>query len=471
MKYIIWVEYKDQIYQKSRLKNLYSYIESHLGEISFYLTLTLVVLWALPGTIAIRHFLIGLGFLFSCFFLVQNWLLLFSRSAIPLFIFLALFIWVISHYLWIGTDSQVQLKELKSIWLRVLGSAGMAIAMGIYLQQVRHRQKLLMISFLSIPIFTICYYLYGSYKSHHLLIPNDFVGLYLINKVNVAFFSVICVAICCASFLWGLLTQNTNSKNNYFKFALFGVVIALTSAILASSKNGVGISLMLLSLTVLCGFFVVIKDKRFNVNNTIKLLLIPALTFMAFTYHSNYASPGWTHLVKDIQVSVQIEKYQNWKDTPKLGFPQRQDGGYVAGNTYERFAWGTKGIELIQKYPLGYGTINQGSFRPLLIRDGINYPHYNQTHSGWIDFGLAFGIPGLIILFSALIGTIIFALKKKDYLSMVAIWLSTAIFLACWLEEVSFKHTFEIWMFLIAFVCSSVIQLPHQEPSDLVPIN
>jgi hypothetical protein len=205
--------------------------------------LALVVLWALPGTIAIRHFLIGLGFLFSCFFLVQNRLLLFSRSAIPLFIFLALFIWVISHYLWIGTDSLVQLKELKSIWLRVLGSTAMAIATGIYLQQVRHRQKLLIICFLSIPIFTICYYLYGSYKSHHLLIPNDFVGLYLINKVNVAFFSVICVAICCASFLWGLLTQNTNSKNNYFKFALFGVVIALTSAILASSKNGVGISL------------------------------------------------------------------------------------------------------------------------------------------------------------------------------------------------------------------------------------
>jgi hypothetical protein len=76
----------------------------------------------------------------------------------------------------------------------------------------------------------------------------------------------------------------------------------------------------------------------------------------------------------------------------------------------------------------------------------------------------------LVILFGALFGTIYFAMKKKDYLSMVAFWISIAILLACWVEEVSFKHTFEIWMFLIAFVCTSVIQLPSDENSGLVPV-
>ena len=447
-----------------------SYIYGHLGEISFYLTVVLMVLWALPGTIAIRHSLMGLGFLFSTLFLFKNRSLLYSTSAIPVFIFLALFFWVIAHYLWIGADSQVQLKELTSLWLRVLGGVLMAMATGIFLQRVRQQQTLLMISFFSIPIFTIGYYLFASYKSHYFMVPNDFVGLYLINKVNVAFFSVICTGICCASFLWVLLPYTHNQESNHFKFTLFGVVIALMSGILASSKNGVGISIVLLVLAVLCGLYFIIRNQRSKVKSTIQLLLIPTVIFVAFTYHSNYAAPGWTHLVEDIKVSVQIDKYQNWKDTPKLGFPKRPDGGDIAGNTYERFAWGIKGIELIQKYPLGYGTINQGSFRHLLIRDGINYPHYNQTHSGWIDFGLAFGIPGLVILMSALFGTIILALKKKDYLSMVAIWLSIAIFLAGCLEEISFKHTFEIWMFLIAFVCASVIRLPQQEQADLVPI-
>ena len=470
MKYIIWVEHNHQIIQKSQFKNLLSYIYGHLGEISFYITIALMVLWALPGTIAIRHSLIGLGFLFSALFLFKNRSLLFSTSAIPIFTFLTLFFWVIAHYLWVGTDLQVQLKELTSLWLRVLGGVSMAMATGIYLQRVRHQQTLLTISFFSIPIFTICYYLFGSYKDHHFLLPNDFVGLYLINKVNTAFFSVICVGICCASFLWGLLPQTPKRKNNYFKFALVGVVIALMSAILASSKNGVGISLLLLSLAILWGLYFVSRSQRLNRRHFIELIILPLVIFVAFSYHSNYAMPGWSHLVEDIQVAVQIDQYQNWKDTPKLGFPKRSDGGDVAGNTYERFAWGTKGIELIQKYPLGYGTINQGSFRPLLIRDGINYPHYNQTHSGWIDFGLAFGIPGLVILLSALLGTITLAVKKKDYLSMVAIWLSITIFLAGWLEEISFKHTFEIWMFLIAFVCASVIRSPQQEQPESVPI-
>jgi hypothetical protein len=461
---------KHQIIQKAFPKNILSNIDSHLGEISFYLTVALMLIWALPGTIAIRHSLLLLGFLFSGLYLIKNRTRMLSISSLPLFIFLILFFWVIAHYLWIGTDSQVQLKELTSLWLRVLGGITMAIATGIFLQRAHHLQKLLLISFFSIPIFTILFYLYGSYKSHYFLIPNDFVGLYLANKVNTAFFSVICVAIGCASFLWGLLTQIPKGKNNYFKFALLGALISLMSAVLASSKNGVGISLVLLSFAALCGLYIIIRNQQLNIKYAIQILFIPIVIFIAFTNHSKYAAPGWNHLVEDIQVSVQIEKYQNWKNTPQLGFPKRPDGGDVAGNTYERFAWGTKGIELIQKYPLGYGTINQGSFRPLLAREGIIFPNNNQTHSGWIDFGLAFGIPGLIILLSALLGTIIFAIRKKDYLSMIAIWISIAIILACCLIEVSFKHTFEIWMFLIAFGCALVIQIPKPANSELVPI-
>jgi hypothetical protein len=190
-------------------------------------------------------------------------------STVVMFIFLTLFFWVIAHYLWIGTDSQVQLQELASLWLRVLGGVTMAIATGIFLQKAHHQQNLLIISLFSIPVFTISIYLYGSYKSNHFLAPNNFVTLYLFNKVNTAFFSTICVAICCGSFLWELSKQMHRGKNNHLKFALLGVLIALTSAILASSKNGVGISLILLSLAVLCGLYLFIRNRQLNINYAI----------------------------------------------------------------------------------------------------------------------------------------------------------------------------------------------------------
>jgi len=463
------MRHHNQNHSSNPLNAVIGYIGSHLGEISYYLTANLIVVWALPGSIAIRNFLLGFGFLFGILFLFKNRRLLKIKSTLPIYIFLTLFVWVLAHCLWIGTDSKVQFHELRSLWVRVFAAATMAIACGVFIQQTEKPKRLLILAFYSIPIFTFIYYLYGSFKSHHFLLPNDFVGLYLINKVNVAFTAAIGVSVSIAILLYGYLNQQS-SKNKHFQWALLGILICLLSATLASSKNGIAISLILLCFAVVYGVLIGLLGKSLKQFYLKPIMVILTIMFLAGVFHSKFASPGWSHLIEDIQISTQIEKYQNWKDTPRLGFPQRPDGSYVAGNTYERVAWAKKGIELIQKYPLGFGTINQGSFKHLLMRDGIPYPNDNQTHSGWIDFGLAFGIPGLLILFGTLFSCIIFAFKKKDQFSMIATWLSMAIFLACWVEEVSFKHTFEMWMFFTAFACALVIQVPQKVNYESMPI-
>jgi len=469
MKYIISMQYNNKILSNNPFKAVFGYLNNRLGEILYCFTVALLALWAIPGTIAIRHFLLLFGFIFSCLFLLKNWNLVKVKSAFPIYIFLTLFIWVIAHYLWIGVDQIVQFKELKSLWIRVFAAVTMAIACGIFIQQSQKPKKLLFLAFYTIPIFTILHYFYGSFKSNHFLLPNNFVGQYLINKINVAFMAVIGVSVSVAILIYGYMNKKS-SNNRDVKWPFIGILICLVSAILASSKNGIGISVILLFLAIVYGLSLGFLRKSLKQFYWKPISVILVIIFLAGVFHSRFAAPGWSHLIGDIQISVQIEKYQNWKDTPKLGFPQRPDGSFVAGNTYERFAWGTKGIELIQKYPLGYGTINQGSFKHLLIRDGIPYPNNDQTHSGWIDFGMAFGIPGLLILFATLLSINICALKKKDSYSMLATWLSIAIFLACWVQEVSFKHTFEIWMFLIAFACALVIQVPKPANSELVPI-
>ncbi len=63
---------------------------------------------------------------------------------------------------------------------------------------------------------------------------------------------------------------------------------------------------------------------------------------------------------------------------------------------YQRYAWGRSGLEGIAAHPLGYGYGSEGYgkyiFETYAITGAVS------SHSGWIDFALDNGIPGLALL-------------------------------------------------------------------------
>ena len=437
------------------------------GVMCFYLTISLIVIWTIPGTIALRNFLILAGFVCGIFYLIKNRIVLISKSVIPLGIFYIIFVWVLVHFFLFSSNYQVQLHELTSLWMRVLGVIIIGTSMGIYLQREVNQQNLFFMAFYSTPLFVCSYFLYTSMIGGHLLDPRVFLVNFLGNKINAAFMSVIGVTIALAYFLFSTNQLQTKSNKIHLSFIFIGILISLVSAILVSTKNGIGVSLILIFFALCCQIYINIKNKNVYKKTFLKWSIILAIIFVTIKVHSNFSFPGWSHIIEDSLIALEIEKNQNWKNPQTLSYPKRNDGTMVADNTYERVAWAAKGVELIQKYPLGYGTINYSSFKQLLKRDGTDFKKNGLTHSAWIDFGLAFGVPGLLILFSSLFGAVVFALKKNDFLSRMAIWISLAIFLICSVAEVSFKHTFEIWMFLIAFVCACVIKLPEEGQSEL----
>jgi len=452
-------------------KNVLKYLEKYSGNAVYFSGSILLAIWALQGTIAIRNLLITLGCLVSIFFLLKNKTVLISRSAIPLGILFTIFLWVALHFLFLVNDYSVQLKELTSLWARVLGGAIIGVALGIYLQQINKKTSYFFLFFFTIPIYTIGYFFFECYKSGILIDPKIFVGAHLRNKIDTAFASVIGVTICVVYILWSANPSNSGLKAYKWWLSILGISVSVLSAVIAESKNGISISCFILILGIFSWLFLIIKHHQISIKNLGCLLIVVGITILGWKLHINTANQGWSNLLKDVQISVQIDKYQNWTDTKKLNYPNHEDGTKVAGNTYERVAWATIGIDLIQKYPLGYGTINHSSFKELLIQSGVNYTSNNLTHSGWIDFGLAFGVPGLIIILSSLFGTIIFSYKKNDFYSLMALWLCFAIIFFGIVAEIFFKHSFEILMFLIAFSCACVIKVPKNSQSELVPIN
>jgi len=129
----------------------------------------------------------------------------------------------------------------------------------------------------------------------------------------------------------------------------------------------------------------------------------------------------------------------------------------VAANIYERYAWIAAGSREIIKHPMGYGLINHPSFPRWLKEDGIAFDGIGSTHSGWVDLGLAFGYPALFLSALPFLAILIIYIRSnvKIFYTNLAIWISLAIFMAGFVQEVTYKQTFEALVFFMTFSAAS----------------
>jgi O-antigen ligase len=86
----------------------------------------------------------------------------------------------------------------------------------------------------------------------------------------------------------------------------------------------------------------------------------------------------------------------------------------------------------------------------------IYHEHTGQVHSGWVDFGLAFGLPGLCLIFFALIFILYFGATDKSELSLNALMICLMIIPFGFIAEISYKQYFEATIFFIALASTLV---------------
>ena len=125
------------------------------------------------------------------------------------------------------------------------------------------------------------------------------------------------------------------------------------------------------------------------------------------------------------------------------------------GNTYERLSWATAGIIIfIPENLLGVGILG----KPFGVLLNTKYPNSGNyilsTHSAWVDFTLAFGIPALIFTLGALLITLIVSIVTKYTLKYLPLILSIATILIYTLEEIGSQHPIDIWYFWIALLAT-----------------
>lgn len=432
--------------------------EKSLSHISVACVCTLLFIWVLPDTIALRNILLGLGAVVGILLIHQNSSYFFRPSLrlVPLYLVAGLFIWVLVHYTFFSLNRALELSEIKSLWLRVFGGALMAAGVACALKRNSNLQKYFFFSLFFVPIINLATYGYASLLKGALVKPNDFVR-FLFIKIETTYFGAIASAFAIANLLYLFIFKK--KEKNYLKISLYllGLALVLVSALIVGTKNGVVISIALcLFFGVVLMLDILIHFRKVSPASIVACLLVVLVTGLVWKGHKASAYEGWDTIFSDAKVAIQTDSYRQWqKGEHEFIRPTNENGTLVVGNTYFRIAWATVGAKLIASYPLGYGSINR-SFVGLLDEANIEHVHQGQVHSGWIDFGLAFGVPGLVLLFSAMICIIVLGLSKPSFLNICAAMTCIALIPMGIIAEITYKQYFEATIFFITMAGSFI---------------
>jgi len=419
----------------------------------------LLTIWVLPNTIAFRHLLLGIGGIAAVPVIIKS--RFFSGRHIvqllPILLLLLLFFWVIVHLTFFSLNFDLEFSEVRSLWARALVGAVIATALSIVLRREPEFQKYFFTALFIVSAISIVAYLYLCIHFGYFIKFIDFVTLFVFKKIEAAFFGVISISIACANLMYLMLSPSSKQKSKMIAWWLLGIGVALVADIVSITKNGlaIGVGLSVL-LAIVYLVHSMIHQSRIALKIVLPLFLIVALLAGGWQINRLFASQGWSNFVEDIEISSRIDEHSYWRKNNPIVFPMNSSGVMVSGNVYERMSWATAGVRLIKSYPMGYGSINR-SFVGLLNLAKIDQQLESQTHSGWIDFALAFGLPGLALLLSAIISIIFLGLKKGGQFGLMGAWLAIGILPFGLVAEICYKHNFEILIFFITFAAASTI--------------
>lgn len=425
----------------------------------------LLAIWPLPDTMALRHLMLLAGSIASCFIIFRNAPRLFRMDAWPVFVLFSFFLWLVFHLLVLSENFEEQWRELTGDWLRAFLAASMGLALGMLLSEPSHQltprlqriQQPLLIGGLAGTIAIFCLrYAYEVMETGQWIHPDFYMTPYL-GKTPLVIFGSLFIPV---MFIKILSARQKVDSPIWYLYGLLGLSATVLTYYFANTKNGFAM------FVLLCGYFMLqVAGSSSRITSHQKgfhaLLLVCLIIFGYGIKKHLDTNPAWSNLIADYKISSQIEQHSNWKDRV-APLPPNAHGIPVNGSTYERVAWGNAGLELLKEHPWGYGQINH-SFGALAIKkwndfhkpDGSNR---GATHSGWLDFALGFGLPGLLMVGIPLAASYARARKIEGFWSTYATWTIPVIAISYLITEVCTGHFIELLFFMCTWFCGLTLK-------------
>ena len=422
-----------------------------------FVAAVLLAIWPLPRTIGIRHFLLIIGSIASLVILTKNTWRLKHLKAWPVYLLFSFFAWLVFHLIFLSGSYEEQWHELTGDWIRSFLATCMGLALGIVLSDPAHHlhsrlqsaQQSILIWGIGGTIIIFCVrYAYEVIQSSQWIHVNFFMTPYL-GKTPLVIFGSLFLPI---MFIKILSALRKTERSIWYLYSLLGLTATVLTYYFANTKNGFAMFVLIFGYFL---FHILASNTHIKAHRVgfYALLLVCILVFGYVIKKHLDSNPAWSNLIADYKISSQIEKHTNWKNQVSP-LPRNEHGIAVNGSTYERVAWGHAGLKLLQENPWGYGLIHH-SFGALAIQkwpdfrkpDGKNR---GATHSGWLDFALGFGIPGLLLLWIPLLASYRRARRRTDFWSSYAVWTIPVIAISYLTTEVCSDHFIELLFFMTA---------------------
>ncbi len=408
--------------------------------------------WSIPGSLAIRYVVLYTALIATALLMTKVQLpKLTINQYLPVLCLVGLFIWVGFHRLMITTSPEIMSIEIKTIWKRSLLEAilGMGLGIALGLKTYKFNKNIFTMLLLG-PVGAF-------YLSHglDLIDPGANYWHYLeMEKNYIPKYQFVLFAMIAFAWIVFYLDREIRSMTFVKIIGLITALLLIANAIfLVNGKNGFLYMGLILMVCIARLFWKNVHNLRIL---SVVILLFLGTLFLGFQHVKT--NPVWSNLLSDIEVARHTDETQIWKNylPEKLENFKNSSGNRVSETTYVRTAWMIEGIQLVPKYPLGHGLI-QDSFKYIGKKEWPDST-LSHTHSGWLDITLGLGIPGFLLILVAMVALIKKGIESENIYAKSAIWVLPTIFLAFFTSELSEKISFEVLIFYIALYSGATLK-------------
>lgn len=429
----------------------------------------LMAIWALPETIALRHILLTAGFFVSLFYLRGNADLFYAKAAWPFWVLLGFYVWIGIHLQFFSSEQELQLQELHGLWIRTALATFLGVALGLCMTD-KNAQKpsdninlklgIFFAGLCGTGVISLTQYSHICYLRDQWVNFDILLALY---KAKTPF--VIATALLSPmSFILIIRSLNRQMSRWWIVAALIGTGLSLFGVYFSNTKNGIAIFVIALTIFLTQIVFSILRWNKTSIGLAgLAITVILSISLPGIEKHIERNS-AWQNLVADAKIGLDIDHQNYWKNRNTYPQPSNELGRAVDISTYERVAWFKAGARLLAENPLGFGLAHH-SFGWLAKKKWSDFykPNGNlrgATHSGWMDMALAFGIPGILLIWLPLFCAWYRSLYQEGIWFSYASWAIPIMIFAYLTAEVNGAHFTELLFFMTAFFLGLTLQYP-----------
>ena len=299
----------------------------------------LLIVWALPHTIAARNISLFTGVAAGLVWIYVEKPVIHWRACLPTIFLLCVPLWILFHYQFISTLKVEQWDEIDSTWLRTSFSLILGFCAGLIIRKHPYYFLIFIVGIIALPSITTGLYFF-QVDLQNKWILNSFVGMFK-GKFSGVYF-VLCQILVGFGCLSVSFFSSNCSKLQMLGMFMLGCLLILSGIIDGFAFRALNLFLVTFLCVLILTFLVLIvsiyqfvkkRTRLLPIMFSCVILSILLAAFYGFYLYDKQYEKKLTNLIGDIQVATQLEKNQTWvRDGRSIPEPVDENGRLINGS-------------------------------------------------------------------------------------------------------------------------------------------